>query len=311
MKHLIKWAVLMTMVTVVTWCHGGEAPKGKPPLYDESADGHAQVAAAVKRAARENKRVLLQIGGNWCPWCYKLHELFVTDKAIAKELNYEYEVVDLDVGHGEKNKDLLAHYGIVAKSYPFLAVIGGDDKLITQQETGVLEDGPKHDPKRVADFLAKWQAAPLDANEVLANALSRAGRDGKRVFLRFGAPWCVWCHKLDDVLNQPAVEEALGAELVSVHIDVDRMTHGKDVQTKYQTSGGIPWYAVLSPDGKVLFTSELSAGKNIGFPTEPQEIDHVSKMLTDAHARMSEAQVKLVREAFAGAAAALHRAPGH
>lgn len=303
---------LLAMLTIGVFAFAAEPPKGKPPLYDESADGKAQVAAAVKRAARENKRVLLQIGGNWCPWCHKLHELFVTDKAIAKELNYEYEVVDLDIGHGEKNRDLLARYGIVAKGYPYLAVISADDKLVTQQETGALEDGPKHDPKRVADFLARWQAAPLDAEQVLAAALSQAGRDGKRVFLRFGAPWCVWCHRLDDVLNQPDVEEALQTELVSVHIDVDRMTHGKDVQKKYQTDGGgIPWYAILAPDGKVLFTSDLSPGKNIGFPTEPQEIDHVSRMLTDAHARMSEAQVRLVRDALTRGAAAVKRAAGH
>jgi len=280
----------------------------KPPIYNESADARSDVAKAVEKAVRENKRVLLQIGGNWCPWCHKLHELFASDKAIAHELLYEYEVVNVDIAHGEKNRDLLAGYGITAKGYPYLAVIGADNKLVTQQETGALEDGPKHDPKKVLDFLIKWQAPALDAKQVLSKALSQAGGEGKRVLIRFGAPWCGWCHKLDDVLYQPAVDDAIKTELVSIKIDVDRMTNGKEVQTRYQTSGGIPWYAVLDDKGKVLSTSDLSPGKNIGFPTEPAELDHVLKMLTDAHTRMTTEQINTVKEAFTKAAVAVNQA---
>jgi uncharacterized protein YyaL (SSP411 family) len=34
-------------------------------------------------AGKDGKRVLLQFGANWCPWCHKLHSLFDTDKDIA------------------------------------------------------------------------------------------------------------------------------------------------------------------------------------------------------------------------------------
>jgi len=249
--------------------------------------------------------VLLQIGGNWCPWCHKLHELFAADKDIARELRYEYELVNVDIAHGEKNRDLLASYGITGKGYPYLAVIGADNKLVKQQDTGALEDGPKHDPKKVIAFLTQWQAPALDANEVFSKALGQASGEGKRVLIRFGAPWCVWCHRLDDVLYQPAVDEAIKSELVSIKIDVDRMKNGKELQSRYQTSGGIPWFAVLDEKGKVLFTSDLSPGKNIGFPTEPAELDHVMKMLTDAHTRMTAGQIDTIKRAFSEAAAAI------
>jgi hypothetical protein len=197
----------------------------------------------------------------------------------------------------------LAKYGIEAKGYPYLAVIDGDNKLVTQQETGALEDGPKHDPKKVNSFLEKWQAPALDAEQVLAAALKGAGADGKRVLLRFGAPWCAWCHRLDGVLYQPGVDATIGSELVSIKIDVDRMTHGNDVQKRYQTAEGIPWFAVLGADGRVMFASELAPGKNIGFPTEPAEIEHVMHMLTDSHSRMTAEQIASLREAFTKAAA--------
>ena len=31
---------------------------------------------AIQLAGQENKHVLVQVGGNWCPWCVKLHGFF-------------------------------------------------------------------------------------------------------------------------------------------------------------------------------------------------------------------------------------------
>src|SRR5690242_3115981 len=82
------------------------AKPGKPPVYNESADAKSDIAAAVARAAAENKRVLIQWGANWCHWCTLLHDTFKTNEKIAETLRNEYEVVFVDVGRGEKNADL-------------------------------------------------------------------------------------------------------------------------------------------------------------------------------------------------------------
>ena len=275
---------------------GGSATA--PPVYDESANATDDIAVAVRRAGYENQRVLLDIGGNWCHWCHLLHDLFNSDAQIKTTLRDEYQVVYVDIANGSKNANLLASYGIKANGYPYLAVLGADNKLVTQQETGALENGPAHDPDKVLAFLNKWKAAPLDAQSVLHDALQRTASQNKRVFLRFGAPWCRWCHRLDNVLYQPAVATAIESEFVMIKIDTQRMTGAGEVEQKYQTSGGIPWYAILAPDGKTTATSDLTPGNNIGFPTEPAEIDHVMHMLTDGRTRMTDAQVATIRDAF-------------
>ena len=280
------------------------------PIYDESANAATDIAAAVQKAARENQRVLLDIGANWCEWCHMLHDLMDTDPQIKTVLRDEYQVVYVDIDN-QKSADLLASYAINAASYPYLAVLDADNKLVTQQETGVLEKGHGHDPVKVLAFLNQWKAAPLDAQVVLHDAFQRAASENKRVFLRFGAPWCGWCHRLDGVLYQPAVTAAIESDLVMVKIDVQRMTHGEDGQKQYQSSGGIPWYAILTPDGKAIATSDLTPGNNIGFPTEPAEIDHVVHMLSDGRQRMSETQVTTIRDAFTRAAAAVKQGEAH
>ena len=55
----------------------------RAPIYDEKADARAQIAAALETARQENKRVLVEFGGNWCGWCYKLYDVFHNDPEVA------------------------------------------------------------------------------------------------------------------------------------------------------------------------------------------------------------------------------------
>src|ERR1700722_690290 len=45
-------------------------------LYSETADPTADIAAALKQARREHKRVLLDFGGDWCGDCQVLDIYF-------------------------------------------------------------------------------------------------------------------------------------------------------------------------------------------------------------------------------------------
>ena len=49
--------------------------------------------AALARAKKEDKRVLLQFGANCCGWCHKRHKLFDSDADIAAKLKEAYVVV--------------------------------------------------------------------------------------------------------------------------------------------------------------------------------------------------------------------------
>ncbi len=169
-------------------------PEPEPvPVYDESADAAADIEAALAVAAKENKRVLVQWGANWCGWCIKLHGLFQDDRTIGRKLQYEYEVVYVDIGRWDKHLDLVEGYGIDLKGVPFLTVLDSNGDVVVNQETGSLEvpieEGAKHDPEKVLNFLTEHQPDYLEAEDLLTDALAEAGRLHKRVFLTFGAPW--------------------------------------------------------------------------------------------------------------------------
>ena len=79
----------------------------RPPVYDEAADGRADVAAAVAKAKQENKRVLVTLGANWCGWCRSLERTLSKDESVAAELGKAYVPVKLDVGRMKPDNDRL------------------------------------------------------------------------------------------------------------------------------------------------------------------------------------------------------------
>ena len=270
----------------------GEQKTQRPPIYDEQADAAADVAAALARAKQENKRVLIQWGANWCGWCHLLHATFTTDKDVKQKLLYEYEVVLVDVGKGDKNQDLAARYGADLKEgLPFLTVLDGAGKALANQETGSLEQGKAHDPKKVLDFLSKHQAEYPEATKLLSDAKAAAAKDGKRLFLHFGAPWCGWCHRLEAWLERPAVKPLLARDFVELQLDVDRTTGGKEILAGFRSGeqGGIPWFAFLEGD-QVLAHSGL-AQENLGCPWKDEEIEAFGKLLAAAAKNLTQADI--------------------
>jgi thiol-disulfide isomerase/thioredoxin len=268
-------------------------------IYDVKVDARAQVAAATAKCKRDNKHVLLMFGGNWCGWCHKLHELLASNAELHKLLHDEYELVLVDT-EAPNAKELLKECteGISGVGYPFLAVLDAEGKILTKQKTDPFEEGDHHVPERVKTFLTQWVAPPVEARRALDDALACARERGKMVFLHFGAPWCGWCHKLDDFLALEEIQTLLGRDFVDLKIDVDRMTHGQDVSQQFRgstPSGGIPWFAFLDAKGKVLTTSDSRKG-NIGYPAEPHEIDHFIGMLKAQTKQLTPEQINQVEK---------------
>ena len=84
----------------------GQAAKKEKEIYNERVDARAEIKEALKRAATENKRVILVFGANWCYDCRVLDAAFHRGD-LAAILTANYEVVHVDIGKGEKNQDLV------------------------------------------------------------------------------------------------------------------------------------------------------------------------------------------------------------
>ena len=156
-------AILILLVACIARSSGEEKSKSKPDrlaIYDTKADGEMQIADALKIAARDNKRVLLKFGANWCSWCHLLHKLFKEDARVAAKLKESFELVliDVDTVDGKKHNETVdAKYGNPMKlGLPVLVVLDANGKQLTTQSTEVFEVDDHHDPEKVLAFLNKW-----------------------------------------------------------------------------------------------------------------------------------------------------------
>jgi thiol:disulfide interchange protein len=113
----------------------GAARPVRPKLYDTQADGNEQIAAALKKAEAERKRVLLKFGANWCGWCHKLSKCFKQNDDVAGVLNENYVLVliDVDIVDDQKhNADVLKRYGNPTRlGLPALVVLDADGTQLT------------------------------------------------------------------------------------------------------------------------------------------------------------------------------------
>jgi thiol:disulfide interchange protein len=137
-----------------------EYPKMGPDIYDVRADGSAEIASALARAAAENKRVLLDFGANWCIWCHRLHSTFENDPGVSRALERGFIVVMVDVNtrKGEKrNAAVNQRYGNpIVHGIPVLVVLDAEGKQLTTKDSGELEEGDGHSPAKIMAFLAEW-----------------------------------------------------------------------------------------------------------------------------------------------------------
>jgi hypothetical protein len=126
-------------------------------IFSKTADAHADIAAALARAAAAHKRVLLDFGGNWCYDCHVLDMAFHRGD-LAPLLRANYELVNVDVEDFNYNLDIVKQYGLtIDKGVPMLAVLDDHGKLLVSSQDGSFESARALGPDDIIRFLNAWK----------------------------------------------------------------------------------------------------------------------------------------------------------
>jgi thiol-disulfide isomerase/thioredoxin len=128
-----------------------------PLPYDEKADANRQVAAAKARAKAQKKKLLIDLGGNWCPDC-RVFAGVLDLPEVKAFVSRHYVVVTVDVGRMDKNLDIPGHYGVdKVRGVPAVLIVDPNtDKLLNDGRLFALADARHMTPQALADWLAQW-----------------------------------------------------------------------------------------------------------------------------------------------------------
>jgi len=128
--------------------------------FDESADAGRDVALATARAKANGKLLLLEFGGNWCPYCRALGGLMQSPE-VKDVIARHYELVWIDVGRAEKNLDLFERYGLSLEAVPSTLVIDPTtDKVRNLDEIVADDEGNASSAKVQAAWLLRMAKRP-------------------------------------------------------------------------------------------------------------------------------------------------------
>jgi thioredoxin 1 len=127
-------------------------------LYSDPKDAENELKAALARAGKEGKRVIVMFGGNWCYDCHVLDTTFHS-AAFAPLMAANFIVVHINIGdEGTDNHELAARLGVALdKGVPSLGVLDPDGKVVYAQTNGEFEATEKIGAQDVRAFLEKWK----------------------------------------------------------------------------------------------------------------------------------------------------------
>ena len=129
MKKMIltSMAALLFAVTV-------NAQTALKKVYNEDINPLEQIDQAVTKAKGEEKLVICQVGGNWCPWCLR----FEQGKALMARLNN------------------CGRFG-----FPVFVVLDKNGKVLHIQDSSFLEEGQGYSKEKVLRFFKSWTPKAL------------------------------------------------------------------------------------------------------------------------------------------------------
>jgi thioredoxin 1 len=126
-------------------------------VYPAPEQAAADLAGALKVAAAQHRRVLLDFGGDWCTDCLVLDSYF-RDAANKPILDDNFVVVHINVGHLDQNLKIAERYQIpLNKGVPALAVLSARGKLLYSQRSGEFEPMRHMESSAVTQFLMQWK----------------------------------------------------------------------------------------------------------------------------------------------------------
>ena len=158
MKGMLRFGAVMLAAALSLGTVARAQEVVKQHIYSETTDPRKDIAAALRQARVEHKRVLLSFGGDWCPDCQMLN-VYLNDQVNAPIVAKDYIVVHVWIGHKDMNLDLAAKYGVlIDKGVPAIAVLDAHGKVVHAQSTGEFKDMRSMASGDVTEFLNRWKA---------------------------------------------------------------------------------------------------------------------------------------------------------
>jgi thiol:disulfide interchange protein len=104
----------------------------------------------------------------------------------------------------------------------------------------------------------KFDMTGNPANALKA-AIADATKTNRRIIIKIGGDWCIWCHRMDAFLhNNAELDSLLNDNFIMLNVNYSPENKNEAFLAQYPTIAGYPHLFVLDSDGKLLHSQDTS-----------------------------------------------------
>ena len=126
--------------------------------YDPGRDPFADGRAALRLARDTRRRVLIEVGGDWCSWCHVLDRFLSEHPSLQNQLNKTFVLLKVNVDETNDNADFLSAFPR-ALGYPHMYITDSEGNILFSQDTAEFMDNGKYSEQRFELFLDHWSVS--------------------------------------------------------------------------------------------------------------------------------------------------------
>lgn len=124
-------------------------------VYDPERDPFADGDSALQYARETDRRVLMELGGNWCTYC-KILDYFIENNPIIKKSLYEkFVILKINVSDENGNEKFLSDLPKTF-GYPHYFVTENDGSILYSKDTTQLRANGEYSEELFIGFLNEW-----------------------------------------------------------------------------------------------------------------------------------------------------------
>lgn len=124
--------------------------------YNTNSDPSVDGINALLYAKQTDRRVLIEVGGNWCQWCHILDEFINEHPQVKTSLTSKFVVLKVNVSDENKNEEFMSDMPPV-DGYPHIYITDTKGSIKFSGDLSSLLKRGKFSEDLFLEFLDRWK----------------------------------------------------------------------------------------------------------------------------------------------------------
>ena len=125
-------------------------------VYDPKRSPFKDGRAALELAEKTNRRVMIEVGGNWCVYCEIFERYLHKNADIAKAFFSTFVLLKVNVSDDNNNREFLSNFTRV-NGYPYIYITENNGKVVYANDMREMTIKGRPDRDKLIRFLEKWK----------------------------------------------------------------------------------------------------------------------------------------------------------